>query len=66
MKIRIAVAVGPDGKWRAFGTEKDDDTSAEETALMLLPFSLRAKAVIYWITAEVPVPQSAEIEGRVQ
>lgn len=66
MKIRIVVAVGPDGKWRAFGSNLDDDDIANETALLLLPSKSRTDAKIYWISAEVPFPQPVEIEGRVE
>ena len=64
MKIRIAVAVGPDGEWRACGGEKRPPDA--EVALSLLPEQSWVGAVLYFITAEVPVPQSAEIEGRVE
>ena len=66
MKIRIAVAVGPDGKWRAFASNLDDDDTADETALILFPPKSRTDAKIYWISAEVPDPQPVEIEGRVE
>ena len=62
MKIRIAVAVGTDGKWMAYNTY--NIRNPEEICLACLP--TRRGAAIYYITAEVPIPQSAEIEGRVQ
>lgn len=66
-KVRIAVAVFPDGEWHACGGTTYDDRSATDELAMCLG---RGGYTIRWITAEVPVPTEApelpEIVGEAE
>lgn len=62
VKVRIALAVDPDGKWSAQGwpTFESDDWD-------FVVDDLEQGEARYWITAEVDVPERAvaEVEGEV-
>lgn len=58
---RIALAVGPDGKWNAIGCNDGDDDDVMGIAME--DFSMCAS---YWVSVTVPVPEAQEIDGKVE
>lgn len=62
VRVRIAVAVQPDGGWNAAGWEDGSDNEKLDAALQ--PMTNNAAHV--WIEAEVPVPPEVTIEGQVK
>jgi hypothetical protein len=63
VKVKIAVAVDPDGLWIASGYGKQMDWDEQMVCMMddLAPGEAR-----YWVTAELDVPEVKEIEGECQ
>lgn len=57
VKVRIAVAVGPDGDWSAYGWKGARDGHAMVTATD----TVCEGASRYWITAELPIPEVLEV-----
>lgn len=65
--VRIPVAVDADGNWCVGSMEaacKDNDK--EESSRENAEFCSLGEESIVWITAEVPVPEQAEVQGRVE
>lgn len=62
VKVRIAVAVDPDGKWAAHGWPEQDD----ETAFELVVDDLKHGEYRYFLTAELAVPEIAQIEAEAE
>lgn len=62
VKVRIAVAVDPDGKWAATGWEglKTDE------AFDFILDDLKHGESRFWLTAELPVPDVAEIQAEIE
>lgn len=65
--VRIPVAVDVESDWCVGSidvkmTDKDKSDSAEEFADMCC----LERPSIVWITAEVPVPEQTEVQGRVE
>lgn len=61
VKVRIAVAMQPDGNWNAVGWRNADDSQAEGAALSAVNDSAR----LVWVTASVPIPEP-EVPGTVE
>ena len=61
--VRIPVAVWSDGKWVSFANSSY--LSAEERIQSLKEMYPTADRHT-WITAEVPVPETTEVQGRVE
>lgn len=61
VKVRIAVAVGEDGDWYAYGNADASDDVAKDEAREFLP-----SAVVHIVTAELPVPEPVEVEAQVE
>lgn len=61
IRVRIAVAVQPDGVWCASGDSSFTDTWSKGAAL----HALDDGAVAVWVEADVPLPETAVVEGRV-
>ena len=59
VRVRIAVAITPDGKWFAIGDEKMGQWRWPASAT-------GDGGASYWITADLPVPKPVEINGRVE
>lgn len=61
VRVRVAVAVSPDGNWLASGGKYDTDAFAEHAVKYATGDRLT------WITADVPKPEpAAEIEAEVE
>ena len=65
-KIRVAVAVGPDGGWFAAGCSDVSDANSVRHAFEFIPEKSYEGAHLCWITAEIPIPTPQEIAGEVQ
>ena len=66
VKVRIPVAVDGNGRW-VCGTSDNiegDIHNADSTREYCDMIGI-ADASIVWITAEVPIPEPVEVEGRV-
>lgn len=57
VKIRIAVAITPDGKWNSCGWSEGDD----EELMGMAADPLGTGEARYWINTEVEVPETVEI-----
>lgn len=68
VEVRAAVAVAANGEWSIAGWSGADDADMAPYALRELAASEPQCKVSYTriITARVPLPQSQEIEGRVE
>lgn len=62
VKIRIALAVTADGKWNCAGWSDGD----EDDMMGLAVDALDPGEARYWITAEVDLPKTAEVEANVE
>lgn len=62
VKVRVAVAIDPTGRWAAFGQAKLLDKAALNEA----GESFTAGAAHYWLTAELPVPEADEVVATVE
>ena len=58
--VRIAVAVDPSGDWSASGWKDAKD------AMGCAVESIGVGEARYWVTAELPIPQAPEVEGKVE
>lgn len=63
VKVRIAVAVDPEGDWDARGGS--GLFSQDRRVLRALAYQENTDAV-YWLTAELPVPEAQEIAATVE
>lgn len=61
VKIRIAVAVDPSGDWYALGYPEPSDHIHGDCSEALQEGESR-----YWVTAELAVPEVAEVAGQVE
>lgn len=62
-RVRIRVAICPDGQWSAGGHSGQSD---EEMTKYLFIDNLPGSENFYWVEAEIPVPSSdSVIEGDV-
>lgn len=62
VKVRIAVAVDPSGDWNSDGWMRGKDKDMREQAVD----PLQDGAAVYWLTAELPVPEAQEIAATVE
>ena len=60
--VRIAVAVSPAGSWSAHGGIDITDRQAMDDACECLDQG----EARFWLTAELPVPESAEVAATVE
>lgn len=63
VKVRIAVAVDPEGKWGSAGWSRSND---EEFEFELATEALKHGESRFWLTAELPIPDIAEIQAEVE
>ena len=61
VKVRIAVAVDEKGRWNSCGGDNMDAGTASDFAREPIGDSR-----IYWLTAEVEVPESVEVTADVE
>jgi hypothetical protein len=64
VKVRIPVALDPQGRWYAYGTQegpRNHDELLEVTDID----SVGPNEALFWITAELPVPEVEEVAGDV-
>lgn len=62
MKVRIAVAITKGGRWAAQGCVDSTDPEVAGWAYEMLD---EDNAAICWVTADVPIPEDAEVVGTV-
>ena len=66
VKVRIALEIGPDGSWHAYGYGAPGSKPEEFNSIMD-SFDAIDDAARHWIEAEVPVPatEPAVVAGKV-
>lgn len=64
IRVRIAVAVGAGGQWSAVGCSGEGSTDDELESYALEGMEDAAVA-IHFIEADVPLPETVTVEGRV-
>ena len=64
VKVRIAVAVDPDGRWSAFAYS-DKDGIVKTTHDDLFVDDMKDGEARYFVTADLPIPETVEIQGTV-
>lgn len=67
VKVRIAVAVDPEGKWQAHGWQPRPDHVQRDAKFMqdTAREDLEYGEAMYWIEAELPVPEAQTVQGTV-
>lgn len=65
VRVKIAVAVDPDGKWMASGYGYGNPIDWNEQMVCMLD-DLAPGEARYWVTAELDVPEIKEIQGECQ
>lgn len=53
VKVRIAVAVDPEGEWNSCGWSKSDDKDCRSIAIE----GVAPGEVLYWLEADLPLPE---------
>ncbi len=62
VKVRIAVSIDPLGAWAAAG----GDTLSEKAAIDMTLDCVDHGESTHWVTAELPVPETSEVAGKVE
>jgi hypothetical protein len=62
-KIRIQVAIGPDGGWYACGSSDESEQDSRGSAFEFIPEKSYSGCHLVVVTAEVPLPIPAEVMG---
>lgn len=69
VRVRIAVVVDPSGKWNAVGYSKDGDLNNvlgdDDMDFAIEGLGDGSGESRFWITATLPVPEAATVEGEV-
>jgi hypothetical protein len=67
VKVRIAVAVDPEGDWNATGWRGRDGEPVDEEAMEIVADNLNPGERRFWVEAELPVPErdAVTIQGAV-
>jgi hypothetical protein len=65
-RVRIAVAVDPNGTWKGYGWSKNDGTADEECMFDSQADGMMPGERWYWITADLPIPELQEVEATVE
>ena len=60
VRVRIAVAVCPNGEWLAHGMSGQDDDE-----VLLYVVGRAENEVLRWVEADIPLPEPQTIEGEV-
>ena len=68
VRVRIAVAVDIDGNWNSEGWSGRHPHDLKEQALEELAHQTDTNipTALYWVTADLPIPQAVEVEGEVE
>ncbi len=66
VKVRVAVAVDPSGKWSAAGWSREDGTPDEGAAMDVVLESVDEGEARYWIEAELPLPGTVTFKGEIK
>jgi hypothetical protein len=69
VKVRIPVAVDPQGRYHAYGWSTGDVSGPrnhDELLEVTDTDSIGPNEAWYWLTAELPVPESVEVEAAVE
>jgi len=64
VKVRIAVAVDPSGKWNACGWRKDNGDTAGEDAMDCTVDMVGSGEARYWVEAELDVPEVSVVSAN--
>jgi len=66
VRVRIAVAIDDTGLWSAVGNcAYEDDQEAIDAANDYLPSESSPCRQVVWVEADIPVPDSEVVEGKV-
>lgn len=67
-RVRIAVAIGPDGEWTSWGFSGDKSGRIDDEELIDYALDTMSSEVanVHFVEAYIPLPDSATIEGEVK
>lgn len=66
VRVRIAVAVDPEGRWNACGWNRDDGSVAPDKDKMEAAREMVDEGEArYWLEADLPIPTESTVEARV-
>ena len=66
VRVRIPVAVAPNGEWNAAGWSGDEREDGLESVLEGMPHQFKDHQIrVSYIEADVPLPEDNTIEGKV-
>lgn len=65
VKVKIAVAVDPKGRWYAMGTP-EFPLNHDELLETVDIDQCGPNEALFWVTAELPIPEVQELAGEVQ
>lgn len=65
VKVRVAVAVDPTGKWNASGWNADNGEPVED-AMDIAIEGVGEGATRYWLEAELPVPEVQTVTAKIE
>ena len=63
MKVRIAIAITPNGNWTAAGYKGCEDESPQ--SVLDVYVDEMVGEVYHWIEADVPIPKQETFDGQV-
>jgi hypothetical protein len=69
IKVRIAVAVDPQGRWYCYGSGDREKNYIENHDQLLETTTfdtIGPSESLYWLTAELPVPEPQEITAVIE
>ena len=61
VKVKIAVAIDSDGDWNAVGRAEQDEREVMDIASLIV----YTNAALYWVEAELEVPEERIVQGKV-
>ena len=65
VRVRIPIVVDVEGSWAATALSTEQASDAENVRNLLSWDVTKEPSVVHWITADIPLPQPAEIKGVV-
>ena len=68
VNVRVAVAVAPDGRWEACGTERDkgEDSMGDVVDSLIVDVNDQLGLATYYLTATLAVPTTNEVPATVE
>lgn len=63
VKVRIAVAVAPNGEWNAMGWSSGEASDSEKMSLCIE--TIDPGEARYWLEAELDVPEAPTVQANV-